>query len=273
MGRITPKPRQGALISGDQASQTRERIVAYALKAFNEVGVAGVTTTGLCAGLDMSPGHFYYYFRGKEAVVMHLFDCFKRDMQAQLRGRPGGALSGERLSERLLKVLDCVWEYRFLYRDMNGLIASSRMLEQGFKELIDQSVHALSAALCVDRSEHQGGPRLAQLETACRCAVIVATYWLSFQFLHNARQFNDRNPMTHAIHKARDQILALLRPFLETPPDDACAAALDCARRAREVDASVSPASSKQPDIAQFELSRDHLPHRVRARKRHYGWP
>ncbi|SFP15317.1 TetR/AcrR family transcriptional regulator [Ralstonia sp. NFACC01] len=242
MRRITPKPPHGAPICGDQASQTRERIVAYALKTFNEVGVASVTTTGLCAGLDMSPGHFYYYFRGKQAVVMHLFDYFKRDMQAQLRGRPGGALSGERLSERLLKVLECVWEYRFLYRDMNGLIASSRTLEQGFKELVDQSVHALSTALCVDRSEHQGGPRLAQLETACRCAVIVATYWPSFQFLHNARQLHDRNPTTHAVHKVRDQILALLRPFLETPSDDACAAALDCARRPREVEASVLPA-------------------------------
>ena len=226
MGRLTPKPRHGTLISGDQASQTRERIVAYALKAFNEVGVAGVTTTALCAGLDMSPGHFYYYFRGKEAVVMHLFDCFKRDMQAQLRGRPCCALSGEGLSERLLKVLECVWEYRFLYRDMNGLIASSRTLEQGFKELIDHSVRALNAALCADRSEHQGGQRLAQLETACRCAVIVATYWLSFQFLQNARQFNDQSIMTRSFHTARDQILALLQPFLQTPLDHACGAAL-----------------------------------------------
>ncbi|MGN7104906.1 TetR/AcrR family transcriptional regulator [Ralstonia holmesii] len=226
MGRITPKPRHGVLISGDQASQTRERIVAYALKAFNEVGVAGVTTTGLCAGLGMSPGHFYYYFRGKEAVVLHLFGRFKRDMQAQLFVRPGGPLSGEYLAERLLKVLDCVWEYRFLYRDMNGLIASSRTLEQGFKELVDQSVHALSGALCVDRSEHQGGPRLAQLETACRCAVIVATYWLSFQFLQNAGQFNDRSVMTRSFHAARDQILALLRPFLPTKLDGACGAGL-----------------------------------------------
>ncbi|TXD60009.1 TetR/AcrR family transcriptional regulator [Ralstonia sp. TCR112] len=229
MRRITPKPRHGGPISGDQASQTRDRIVAYALKAFNEIGVANVTTTGLCAGLDMSPGHFYYYFRGKEAVVQHLFDRFERDMQAQLRGRLGGALSGERLSERLserlLNVLDCVWEYRFLYRDMNRLIASSRTLEQGFKELVDQSMRALNAALCSDRSEHQNGQRLMQRETACRCAAIVATYWLSFQFLQNARQFNDRNVMARSVHAARDQILALLQPFLrdrQTMPAGQC---------------------------------------------------
>ena len=227
MGRLTPKPRHGTLISGDQASQTRERIVAYALKAFNEVGVASVTTTGLCAGLDMSPGHFYYYFRGKEAVVLHLFGRFKRDMQAQLFIRPGGSLSGEYLAERLLKVLDCVWEYRFLYRDMNGLIASSRALEQGFKDLVNHSVRTLSAALRADRPGHQSGQRLAQLETACRCAVIVATYWLSFQFLQSARQFNDQSIMTRSFHTARDQILALLQPFLQTPLDHACSAALD----------------------------------------------
>jgi len=220
MGHITLKPRRGGLISADQASQARERIVAYALKAFNEVGVAHVTTTSLCAGLEMSPGHLYYYFRGKEAIVAHLFARFKREMQAQLSTRPERPLSGERLSERILKFLDCAWEYRFLYRDMNGLIASSRLFEHGFRELINLSAQSLKAAICADQPEHQSEQRLAQLDSACRCAVIVATYWLSFQFLHNARQFNERDIMTRSFQGARDQVLALLHPFLETTLDE-----------------------------------------------------
>ena len=109
--------------------RTRERILALALRLFNELGEPNVTTSSISDEMNISPGNLYYHFRNKDDIINALFEQFEREIDELLDTPSREGIGFEDAWLFLHLLFESIWRYRFLYRDLNDLchaIGSSR---------------------------------------------------------------------------------------------------------------------------------------------------
>src|SRR3984885_3142905 len=121
--------------------RTRERILQLALKLFNEFGEANVTTATIADAMDISAGNLYYHFRNKDDIINSIFSQFENEFDKRLRFSDSQQPSIDEVWAYLAYMADFAWTYRFLYRDLNDLLARNRTLETHFKQIISHKVH------------------------------------------------------------------------------------------------------------------------------------
>lgn len=91
-----------------KADAKREEILRGAAACINEKGVRAAGIADICERLKISPGHLYYYFKSKEAIVLALLDLHREsvlDDQRRLAERPDSLdaiLSPEQFDRRRL---------------------------------------------------------------------------------------------------------------------------------------------------------------------------
>src|SRR3569832_1487481 len=66
-----------------KADARRDEILLGAAACFNEKGVRGASIADICERLGISPGHLYYYFKSKEAIVLALLEQFREQSLAE----------------------------------------------------------------------------------------------------------------------------------------------------------------------------------------------
>ena len=133
--------------------KTRERILAIALRLFNESGTAPVSTNHIAEALGISPGNLYYHFRNKEEIIRGLFEQqFAR--WDELYTLPDNGMPTLADLEQLVRAtFVTAWEYRFIYRELIALLRRDEQLHRrwvdirargftGFHELVELFVAA-----------------------------------------------------------------------------------------------------------------------------------
>ena len=53
--------------------ERRQQLVQAAIVSFNKLGLHGASIGAICKQADMSPGHLYYYFENKDALIQAVF--------------------------------------------------------------------------------------------------------------------------------------------------------------------------------------------------------
>jgi AcrR family transcriptional regulator len=191
--------------------RTRERIVETALRLFNEHGEPNVTTTSVADELNISPGNLYYHFGSKDEIVNEIFAAFEREIRDTLATPTLRAPTVEDAWLFLHLIFELVWKYRFLYRDLNDLLSRNRHVEMHMKDIVAHSVRTASQ-LCrgmVAAGEMRAGA--AEIEALAANMVVVATYWLSFEFVRDPR----RSPDAAALARGAYHVMAMIAPFLQ----------------------------------------------------------
>ena len=194
--------------------RTRERILELSLKLFNDIGEPNVTTTTIAEELDISPGNLYYHFRNKDDIINSIFSQFEQQIEKRLRLPDDHKPSIHEVWAYLQYMADFLWTYRFLYRDLNDLLARNRTLETHFKQILGYKVrfaHDLCKILVDDGEMVATADELGVIATN---VAIISTYWLSYQFVMNPRKYNDQDAIRSELHQASRQILSLLAPYL-----------------------------------------------------------
>jgi AcrR family transcriptional regulator len=197
--------------------RTRERILALSLRMFNEIGEPNVTTSAIADELNISPGNLYYHFRNKEDIVNALFEDFDREIGQVLDATNQQRASVEDAWFLLHLLFETIWKHRFLYRDLNDLLSRNRRLESYFKQLLQrktQSARSLCNALS-ERGELVASTR--EIEALATNMVVVATYWMSYEYVSNARRFSDSAYQGEAIARGAYQVLSLTGAYLTGP--------------------------------------------------------
>src|SRR6202048_4952695 len=116
--------------------RTRERILELSLRLFNEIGEPNVTTTTIAEEMEISPGNLYYHFRNKDDIINSIFAPFEQQIEKRLRFPEGHRPTIDETWSYLQFMADFLWTYRFLYRDLNDLLARTRTLETHFQPVI-----------------------------------------------------------------------------------------------------------------------------------------
>ncbi|HEX2390347.1 MAG TPA: TetR/AcrR family transcriptional regulator [Casimicrobiaceae bacterium] len=192
--------------------RTRERILETALALFNAAGEPHVTTADIADEMNISPGNLYYHFRNKADIIGDLYDAFEASMAPLLAGPSAGTADVEDFWLFIHVLFERMWAYRFFFRDLDEIASLDAALAARFAELVRQEQNAL-LALC-------GGMRAAavldatdaEIAALATNAVIVATYWMSYQRLQAAKDAADAAGMRFELGVS--QVLALLTPYL-----------------------------------------------------------
>ncbi|MBN7136914.1 transcriptional regulator [Lysobacter enzymogenes] len=190
------------------AKQTRQRILDAALIMFNAQGEPNVTTNHIADELEISPGNLYYHFRNKDDIIEQLFARFEERMDAALAA-PQGRLPGlEDIWLQLHLVFECIWDYRFLYRDLVEILSRNRRLRMRFARILkraDEQAHLVMRGLSQAGIMRASGDELAATATN---VLVIATFWLNYAA---ARGDKDEHA---AIRDGIVQVMMLLSPFL-----------------------------------------------------------
>ena len=194
-----------------RTQRTVERILAESLRLFNERGEAHVTTGMIAAALEMSPGNLYYHFRNKDKIVERLFRRFAERVDVDPPPVAEASRAIEDLWLYLHLMLEAIWEFRFLYRNLDDLLARNRRLRDPFNRILDRK-REMVEGLCGGLARI--GAMRASAEEIRVLAVnvlVVATYWLNFRAVRGGRDAVSAQDLGQGAY----QVLALVSPYLQ----------------------------------------------------------
>lgn len=190
--------------------KTRDRIVQASLQLFNEYGEPRITTNHIADELDISPGNLYYHFRNKDDIIWLLFEQFERRMDAALQVPERRIPDMEDMWLYLHLVFENIWEYRFLYRDLDNILSRNKKLRTHFRRIVERKVNT-AAAICKGLVGARVMTATADdIAALSRNMAVVATYWLNFQGIRATGSSNDSDDLGLGVY----QVLSLVAPFL-----------------------------------------------------------
>jgi AcrR family transcriptional regulator len=194
--------------------RTVERILEVTLELFNRFGEPNVSTTLISAELHISPGNLYYHFPSKDALINALFARFEAALD-DLLGASGGVRNVEDAWLFFHMLFELIWQYRFLYRDLNDLLSKNRHLETHFQAVLQRKTQAVSAVL--GGMQRDGAIRLtdADAKPVATAMVVLLSYWLSFEYVRDPRHALEPDHAGAALMRGAYHLLSLLTPYLD----------------------------------------------------------
>lgn len=193
--------------------RTAERILEVTLALFNRFGEPNVSTTLISAELNISPGNLYYHYPAKDELINSLFDRFERALN-ELLNASDSVRDVEDAWFFMHSLFELIWEYRFLYRDLNDLLSKNRRLETHFQLILKNKTRAVKSLL--DSMNRAGSLQIdsREVDTTGTSMVVVLTYWLSFEYVRDPRHALEAENAQRALMRGAQHVLNLLTPYL-----------------------------------------------------------
>jgi len=194
--------------------KTRQRIINTSLELFNQLGERSVSTNHIAAHMEISPGNLYYHFPNKQAIISVLFTDYEALILGFLRPPEGRLPDVNDKRVYLKELLNAIWQYRFLYRDIEHLLHSDADLAVRYRHF---SMQCLFQGQAVFAGFVQAGildmtPQ--QIESLTLNAWIILTSWVSF--LCATRKRSD-HLSEQAVKRGIYQLLMLESGFVTAP--------------------------------------------------------
>jgi len=194
--------------------RTAERILEVTLDLFNRFGEPNVSTTLISAELHISPGNLYYHYPAKDELINALFDRYEKGLNELLHA----ADNVRNVEDAWLffhMLFELIWEYRFLYRDLNDLLSKNRRLETHFQFVLKNKSRAVEAVL--DGLSRGSAVRMDRRDVpaVATAMVVVLTYWLSYEYVREPRKALEPESAAATLARGAWHVLSLLSPYLE----------------------------------------------------------
>ena len=205
------KPQRASLDGHEiRTRRTRARILAESLRLFNDQGEARVTTGAIADAAGISPGNLYYHFRSKDQLVDELFARFEErmDIVPAAGADPGRAVEDLWLYLHLL--LEAVWDYRFLYRNLDDLLSRNRRLREHFARIVGRQRRALVALCTALAAARQMRASAPEIEALVANLLVVATFWLPYEDI-TRRAAPGSSP---DLGRGAYQVMSMVAPYL-----------------------------------------------------------
>lgn len=196
----------------NRSSITVNRIVDTSLELFNTHGERVITTNHIAAELRMSPGNLYYHFANKDEIIVQLFKRYSRDIYAYL--------TTTQLPENVLEtivymrgVYDVMWQYRFLFSDVNTLLNRSGDLLGEHNELTRERIAPLLIKLLMQLRE-KGVLKIDEtgLEDLSINLWLITKYWFDFNSSMREQNCDAEKAKQGGVYRT----LTLVRPYLDS---------------------------------------------------------
>jgi len=192
--------------------KTRDKILRKSLALFNEQGERKVSTNHIAAALTMSPGNLYYHFRNKDEIIFELFSRYEAETLSLLMAPDDRNLTYADKLGYFEGILDNMWEYRFLHRDLEHLLGDNPSLQGRYQQFGRQVM--VQGQRIYQRLSESG---LVEADTETVEALIlniwvIITSWISF--LHTSGIFGSGTISRDLLKRGIYQIIQLEAPYL-----------------------------------------------------------
>lgn len=194
--------------------RTAERILEVTLELFNRFGEPNVSTTLISAELGISPGNLYYHYPAKDELINSLFERYESAL-GELLNASDGVRNVEDAWFFMHSLFEIIWDYRFLYRDLNDLLSKNRLLETRLQAMLKHKTRAIRALLASMSRSGAVDIDTRELEPTANSMVVVLTYWLSFEYVRDPRNALEPANAQKALMRGAWHVLHLLAPYLE----------------------------------------------------------
>ena len=194
----------------DTRPNTYSRIVEASLMLFNEEGERNISTNHIAAHLGISPGNLYYHFRNKDEIIVQLFKRYSEDLLQYLRRvvLPKNVCDAIRY---MAGIYDVMWRYRFLFSDVNALLARSAELLGEHNNFTHAKVSPLLVELLTQLNKE--GIIRADATAMNDLALniwMITKYWFDFDGSLRGRAKLTEDSKVRGVQRT----LSLLRPYL-----------------------------------------------------------
>ncbi|MFM9914195.1 MAG: TetR/AcrR family transcriptional regulator [Rhizobacter sp.] len=194
--------------------RTAERILDATLELFNRFGEPNVSTTLISAELNISTGNLYYHYPAKDLLVDRLFDRYELALGTLLKA----ADDVRDVEDAWLffhMLFELIWQYRFLYRDLNDLLSKNRRIEIHFQFVLKEKNQAVQRVLAGLGRSNAIRLTLSEAESVATAMVVVTTYWLSYEYVRDPRHALEPENAGDALLRGASHVLSLLAPYFE----------------------------------------------------------
>jgi AcrR family transcriptional regulator len=192
------------------SKQTREKILDSSLSMFNSLGEPIVTTNHLADELGISPGNLYYHYRNKDDIVEQLFARYETQMDQALLVPEGRLPNLEDVWLQLHLVFECMWAFRFLYRDLVDILSRNRKLKHRFARILNRAAASSAEVLKGLAKAEILRASDDEIRATSENVLLVATFWLNYNIVRGGKPEQTQEELTHGIY----QVMLLIAPFL-----------------------------------------------------------
>lgn len=193
--------------------RTAQRILEVTLDLFNRFGEPNVSTTLISAELNISPGNLYYHYPAKDELINALYNEFEGGLSKVLNAGDD-VRNVEDAWFFLHSVFELIWQYRFLYRDLNDLLSKNRHLEMHFQTLLAHKTAALRAMLSSMNRSSSLSIDSREMDATATSMVVLLTYWLSYEYVRDPRHALEPANAETAMIRGAHHVLGSLAPYL-----------------------------------------------------------
>jgi len=194
--------------------RTAERILEVTLELFNRFGEPNVSTTLISAELSISPGNLYYHYPAKDELINSLFNRFEHSLD-ELLNASDSVRDVEDAWFFTHSLFELMWQYRFLYRDLNDLLSKNRHLETQVQTMLTNKTRSFRGMLSSMCRSGAISIDVREAEHTATSMVVVLTYWLSFEYARDPRKALEPESAEAALRRGAHHVLNLLVPYLK----------------------------------------------------------
>ncbi|MFD1702482.1 TetR/AcrR family transcriptional regulator [Methylopila henanensis] len=190
---------------------TRDRILNATLVLFNDRGPDRVTTAEIARTVGINEGNLYYHFKTKEALLQALFKRLEADATAFMTDA-GSNISVDPgvFSGFMRRWFSIVWDHRYIFRDLPGVIAIAPTLREPIRGLsaamrlvVDGALRQMTDAELIDVPDEEAPLLLANVW-------IVSTYWALYLSLQEGIEDLGQDHLDWGLK----QVASLFQPYL-----------------------------------------------------------
>ena len=195
----------------EHGQNTYNRIIENSLILFNEQGERNISTNHIAAHLGISPGNLYYHFKNKDEIIVQLFKRYSNALMSYLNTEtiPDTVSQFVNYMKGIYAIL---WEYRFLFNDVNTLLSRSNAL-LGEHAIFTHERFSPLAIKLLTRLQSNG--IIAIDEIGIRDLTInlwlISKYWFDFDRSLYGQSIDGDQIKARGVYRA----LSLVRPYLK----------------------------------------------------------
>ncbi len=192
------------------ARKTRQRILDTTLALYNAQGEPNVSTTLIATEVGISAGNLHYHFRKKDQLIGALLEQFVAEAEQLMPPDSWRAHDVEDAWFLLHVIFETIWKYRFLFRDLSGIMSRDRRAGHRLSTVFNRAV-ATSRGICLGLAESgQLEASAAEIEALAHNLAVLTLYWLSFDTVRHPRRDDAGESIAQGVY----HVLMLVAPFM-----------------------------------------------------------
>ena len=119
-----------------ERSATKTKILRTALELFNMEGESAISSVDIASVMGISPGNLYYHYKGKDEIIVALFEDFEEEIRQVLSAPINAPLNMADNWVYLYIIFEEIFDFRFFYRNQAELVGRIPELKTKFANIL-----------------------------------------------------------------------------------------------------------------------------------------